>query len=210
MLSALGRGWVLRVSMATIVAVLMLATGFLFVQAGRLRRDLAQTQVAKQAAEQRERDLQRQLSTERAQATESLNELQRLRTAPLRGPADSQAAGAPALVSLLLSVPGVRGSDTGPAPTLVIPPGTRQVRVEVALGQADYPSYRVALKPIAGPDVFTRQRLNPQKTKSGPSLVLTVPADRLAPGDYMLAVSGESASRESDEIARSLFRVEKK
>ena len=210
MLAALGRGWVLPLSMATIAAVLMLATGLLLVQAGRLRRDLAQTEMAKQAAEQRERDLQRQLSTERAQATASMNELQRLRAESQAAPADSQIAGAPAIVSLLLSVRSVRGSDTGPAPTLVIAAGTRQVRVEVALGQQDYPSYRVALKPIAGPDVLTRQHLNPQRTKSGPSLVLTVPADRLSAGDYVLTVSGESASLELDEIAKSLFRVEKK
>ena len=210
-LSALSRGWVPRVSMATGMALLVLATGWLLVQTGRLRRDLAQTQMAKQASEQREHDLQQQLSTERALARDSSNELQRLRNPPLRAPADSQVAGvAPAVVSLFLSVGSVRGSDTGPAPTLVIPPGTRQVRVQVALGQQDYPRYRVALKPIVGPDVFTRQHLNPQRPKSGPSVVLTVPADRLAAGDYVLTLSGERASLELDEIAKSLFRVERK
>ena len=197
-LSALGGGRVLRVSMATIAAVLMLTTGLLFVQTGRLRRDLVETQIAKEAAEQRERDLQRQLSTARAQAPESANEPQPSPAAP------------PAVVSLLLSIGSVRGADTGPAPTLVISPQTRQVRIEFALGQQDYPGYRVALKTIAGPDVFTREHLKPQSTISGPSLILTVPADRLSAGDYVLAVSGENASAELDEIARSLFRVEKK
>jgi hypothetical protein len=198
LLSALGRGWVPRASMATIAAVLLLTTGWLFVQTGRLRRELIQTQMARQAAEQRERDLQRQLSTARAQAPESANEPQPSGTAP------------PAVVALFLRSGSVRGADTGPAPTLVISPQTRQVRIEFALGQQDYPGYRVALKPIAGSDVFTREHLKPQRTKSGPSLVLTVPADRLAAGDYLLAVSGETASLEMDDIARSLFRVEKK
>ena len=198
-LLGLGRGWVMRVSMAAIAAVLLLTTGWLFVQTGLLRRDLIQTEMARQAAEQHELDLQRQLSTARAQAPESAHEPQPSRTAP-----------PPAVVSLFLSVGSIRGTATGPAPTLVIPPQARQVRIEFALGQHDYASYRVALKPIAGPDVFTRQHLNPQRTKSGPSLVLTVPADRLPAGDYILAVSGENASTELDEIARSLFRVEKK
>jgi hypothetical protein len=206
--SALGRRWVLRVSMAAIVLILLLATGLRFVHISRLRRDLAQTQMSKQAAEQRERELQRQLSTERTQAAESTKELQRLRTAP-PGTADSQVAG-PEVVSLFLSVRSVRGADTGRIPTLVIPPGTRQVRVEVALGQEDYPSYRAALKPTAGPEVFARQHINPQRTKSGASLELTVPADRLAAGEYLFAVSGESAVRELDDIGRCLFRVEKK
>jgi hypothetical protein len=39
---------------------------------------------------------------------------------------------------------------------------------------------------------------------------LTVPADRLAAGDYVLSVSGETPTLENDDIGRSLFRVERK
>jgi hypothetical protein len=193
-LSAFGRGWTLRVSMATGIALLMLATGWLLVQTGRLRRELAQTEMARQAGEQRERDLERRLSAERTPAA----------------PTASPVPGAPpSVVSLLLSVRSTRGPDTGAAPTLVIPPGTGQVRVQLALGQEDYPSYQVSLKSIVGLEILTRERLKPQTTTSGPTLVLTVPANRLAAGDYVLTLSGEGPSRDIDELSKSLFRVEK-
>jgi hypothetical protein len=210
-LSMFSRRRVLQASMVTAMAVLMLATGWLFVQTGRLRRDLAETQIAKQAAEQRERDLQQQLSAERAQrASGSTSEPQPPQTAPPRASTDSRIAAAAPVVSLLLSVRSVRGSDASPAPTLVIPAGTRQVRVQVALDQQDYPRYQLALKPVAGPEVFTRQHLNPQRTNAGPSVILTVPADLFAAGDYLLSLSGESASLELEEVGKLLFRVEKK
>ena len=66
------------------------------------------------------------------------------------------------VVSLLLSIGRVRGSDTGPAPTLVISPRRGGVRIEFALGQQDYPGYRVALKMIAGPDVFASASQAPE------------------------------------------------
>jgi hypothetical protein len=211
-ISAVGRGWTLRVSMATGIALLMLATGSLLLQTGRLRRELAETQMAKQAGERRERDLERRLSAERPQASELTNEPQRSQTAVSGAPPASPVAGAPpaAVVSLFLSVRSTRGPDAGATPTLVIPPGTAQVRVQLALGHEEYPSYRISLKSIVGPEILTRQRLKPQTTTSGAALVLIVPADRLAAGDYVLTLSGEGPSRDIDELSKSLFRVERK
>jgi hypothetical protein len=181
----------------------MLASGWLLLQNSRLHREIVQTQSARQAGEQHARDLDRQLSAERAQSQELTSELQRLRTPP---PPTLRSA----MVSLLLNVGTTRGTDAGPTPTLVIAPQTSQVRLELALDHQDYPSYRVTVQPITGLDTFSRQHLRPRATKTGSLVALTVPAGRFDAGDYVVTLSGETSNLEDDAIGKSVFRVERK
>jgi hypothetical protein len=199
------RQWAVQ-AVSAAAAVLLIATGWLLVQNERLRRDMLQVQSARQAGEQRERDVQRQLATERSQADALTSELQRLRAAP---PATPAAGASSPVVSLFLSVRATRGSDADSAPTLVIPAGTGQVRVQLLLGQGDYPTYRVLVKPIAGEAIFTSRHLRPRTTSAGPTLVLTVPAGRFTAGDYVLTVSGEAFDGEIDDIGKSLVRIQR-
>ena len=199
------RRWAVR-TLAAAAVLLLMAGASLFVQNARLRRDTLQTQSAKQAGEQRERDLQRQLSTERTKSGTLTSELERLRTPPRAVPALGASS---AVVSLLLNIRATRGSDDESAPTLVIPAGTGQVRLELLLGQGNYPGYRVVVQPIAGPVTVTRQHLRPRTTTSGSVLVVTAPAGRFTPGDYVLSVSGEASVGEIDDIGKALFRIKK-
>jgi hypothetical protein len=116
----------------------------------------------------------------------------------------------PTFVSLLLTIGGARGTDTRPPATLVIPPGTEQVRLQLDLKEQDYPSYRAVLQAVGGEEVLRRPSLTPKPTASGARLVLVVPARQLATGDYLLTLKGVHPSGEVEEVSQSLFRVEKK
>jgi hypothetical protein len=206
-----GRNQTLNVAVAAVMLLLVLAAGWLAFNVVQLRRDLAETQVARQVGEQREQELQRQLSRERTRGTELINELERLRNPS--PPAPTNPAGprpAAPIVSLLLTVRGARGPDTAPPPTLVVAPGTSQVSVQLAMEESDYSQYQLALAPVGGAAIVVRRHVKPQTTASGVRVVLTVPADRLAAGDYMLTLSGERPVGAPDDLSKSLFRVERK
>jgi len=51
--------------------------------------------------------------------------------------------------------------------------------------------------------------LQANRTASGWHLELTLPADGLAPGDYMLTPSATTRDGARHQVSKSLFRVEK-
>jgi len=197
------RKWLWWASMAAVLAVSIASTGWLWLQSRRLRGELAHAEVARASVEQRARDLQDQLSRTQTSMRELAGELERLQT-----PSDHpDSPSAPSFVSLLLAVPSARAPDAAAAPTLTIPTGTRQVRFELAIPDAEYASYQVAVNPVAGAAVFTRQRLVPRTVGAGVRIVVTAPANRLVAGDYMLTLTGERSGVPAETVSQLLFRV---
>jgi hypothetical protein len=194
------RPWLWQASMAAALVLAIASTGWLWLQSRRLRGEL---EIARASGEQRTRDLQGQLSRAQTSARELASELERLKTPS--GP--SAAPTAPSLVSLLLTVPSARAPQPGDVPTVAIPPGTRDVRFELAMAEAEYASYQVAVNPVASPAVFTRQRLVPRKVGAGARIAVTAPADRLVAGDYMLTLAGERPGASPEAVSQLLFRV---
>jgi len=196
-----------RLAIAAGLVLITGLVGWLAVQNGRLRRDLARTETARQLGTDHERELQQQLAKARSETATLTDALERVRT---RAPADHPAAPPPArsFVSLVLNVRGVRSPQTGDAPMLRIPPGTTEVRVELALQESEYAAYRVSVKPIGGTDVFTREHVAARKAPSGPRVTIAVPADRLPAGDYVLTLSGERANATQD-VSQSLFHIDR-
>jgi hypothetical protein len=195
--SSVWSGWLLRLSVAGAFAVLILSIGLLWQQSRRLRADLVRSDAALSREAERTRDLQNQLASAEAKGRDLVSPLQQARPQ----------AGGQSFVSLLLSVPAVRSPETEPAPTLTIPAGTREVRLQLAIEAAEYPHYRVAVNPVAAPAVVTRSNLLPQRSGAGARIQVTVPAERLAAGDYVLTLSGERPSRAAQDVAQLLFRV---
>ncbi len=198
-------------SMTLALLLLTLGVGWLLFQTKRLREELAQTQTARVTQEQRERELQQQLVEERTRVKSLNDELQSAHS-EIKG---SEAAPAttptsPAIVTLLLTARGLRGADTGPAPKLIIPTGTEQVRIQLDLKEGGYPNYSIVLQAIGGSAILSRQGLKPKTSRSGASFVLMIPARKFANGDYMLTLSGVSQAGEVDALSKSLFRVEKR
>jgi hypothetical protein len=114
---------------------------------------------------------------------------------------------APRTVFLALAVGGIRGSESGPTPVLVIPRGTGEARLSLKPNENVYPSYSLSLQTISGVQIASRSIAKP---KNGASLVLTVPADKLTNGDHVLTLTGVGADGQTDDLSRSLFRVQRK
>ena len=115
----------------------------------------------------------------------------------------------PSTVFLALTVGGVRGADGGPTPTLSIPHNTTQAQLLLELKDDSYPRYRVSLRKIGGPEIFTQTNLRPRSTKAGARFIFTVPAKELTSGDYVLTLGGITPQGEVDDLNKSLFRVQK-
>jgi hypothetical protein len=179
------------------------------IETTRLRQELARSEAERTTREQRERELQQQVTNERLRADQLFGELERLRVEEQSTPPPSIKA-APAFASLVLTVGGTRITDAGPPAFLVIPAGAEQVRLQLNLKDNDYPSYRAALQPARGAEIFAWRRLIPRTTKSGPTLALVLPASRFAAGDYILTLRGVSKTGEVEDVSKSLFRVERK
>ena len=189
-----GRRLALSVSIALVV---LIAIGGLwsFIESRRLRRELAETQAAQAEQERRAREMEEQRAAlERQQAEKLTAELNRQRNTqvppaqPSPTPTTRAAAPAQTFVTLHLSIGVTRSADTSPAQTLVIPPGTKEVRLRLDLKENDYASYGVSLRAVGGREIFSRSGLKPIPAKSGARLNLTLPADGLITGDYMLTL----------------------
>ena len=205
-----GEGRAFASSMALALFLLTLGGGWLLLRNRRLQEELAQTQAAHAAQEQRDRDLQQQLAKERTRINDSNDELNRARPQATRSqPKAPPMHTTPAFVTLLLTAGGIRGADTGSAPRLIIPTGTEQVRIQLNLKEGDYSNYRVVLQAFGGKTIFSRQGVKPKAAKSGSTFVIIVPARRFAAGDYILTLRGVRADAEVDDVSKSIFRVAK-
>ena len=197
-----------RFSVAFAVWILMVTAGWLFVERIRLQESLNRVQQADATREQRERELVQQLATERRNAEAATAERDRLR-AQQSNPSDAAAPSrsTPAVVSLVFAIRGLRESDDL-LRTLKLPPGTEQVRFQLNLKENSYARYGIVLQTVGGREILSRQGLQAEKADPGWTVVLTAPARRLAPGDYMLTLSGVTRGGDRDEVSTSIFRVE--
>ncbi|MEJ7712916.1 MAG: hypothetical protein WKF84_24505 [Pyrinomonadaceae bacterium] len=205
-----GQRMVLRFSIAFVSLLIVLGGAWLFMESRRSRQELARAHQERRGPEFKEK-----VAAERVTTEKPITEAEPRRTAQQQSPqitSTSPARAAPIFASLLLTVGGVRGGgDTGRMPTLVIPPGTTEARLQLNLKENTYASYRVSLQAVsAGGEIFSRQNLKPRNMKSGASVTLVVPARKFATGDYILTLRGVGQDGEIDDLSRSIFRVNKK
>jgi len=193
-----------------VLLLMVLGSAWLLLRTSRLRNELAQTRATEAAREQHEHELQQQLIDEQARNQQLIAELDRERAQPtpevgIASPKNT----APAFVSLLLVASGVRGAETR-SPTLSIPAGTQEVRIELKTAENEYQSYQLELHALGGKAIFDRKKVKPTMTKSGANFGFSVPASRFTSGDYILTLKGVIPSGEVEDVSKSLFRVEKK
>jgi hypothetical protein len=194
--------WTVALAAASIV--LLLSTVWFVIQSNRLRGELARSERARSLDAERARDLQNQLSTAQTESGALKTELERLKTAPAPTPAASATA---PVISLLLTVPSTRTPATGEAKIVAIPQDAREFRVELALDETEYATYQISLNPVGAPVIFTRPHLMPRKVRDGARLAVSVPAERLAAGDYMLTLRGERPGGGLETVSQLLFHV---
>jgi len=196
--------------------ILVVAAGWFFISSSRAGDELAQRQAALAEQQRRTREREQQIAAERKRAESLFAQLhrgtnpQQFPPQKVSTPTPTPTVPGPIFASLTLTVGGVRSIDRSKTPTLVIPVGTTQVRLQLNLADHAYTGYRVSLRAVGGGEIFTRADLKPRLTKSGASFVLTVPAVKFATGDYILTLSAVSQDGELEDLSKSIFRVEKK
>lgn len=209
-----GQGPTLRFSMALATLLVVLGGLWILVDSRRRRQsELSQTEASREA-EQKRREQSQQTAEQGRRADESAavgpNPQHPPPPTPIQpAPTPPQGSG-PRSVTLALTVGGVRGGDSNQIPTLVILPGTTQARLLLNLKENNYPSYRASLQTIAGVEVFSQRSVKPGRAKPGAGFVFTVPAHKLAGGDYIFTLRGINPDGEVDDLSKSLFRIEKR
>lgn len=189
----------LRFATALTIVLIALAGIWIFVNSRQRQREAAQIQTPRENQERQE-----QTASQQSAPTPQLPpETSQPSPAPITN-------AAPPTVSLALTVGGVRSADGGATQTLVIPHDTSQAQILLNLKDDTYPRYRVSLRQIGGPEIFTQTNIRPRSTKAGARFVFKVPAVRFTSGDYALTLSGITPEGEVDDLNKSLFRVEKR
>ncbi|HWQ31927.1 MAG TPA: hypothetical protein VNQ79_03510 [Blastocatellia bacterium] len=207
-----GPQMILAGAMAMALVVLAVGLTWLLVERSRLNEQLARGESGRAAQAQREQELSRQIQEleqqingqrqQNAQAEAELSRLrEELRQAQAQRPVLPESS-QPALLSFLLIPGSVRAG--GEVRQLTIPASARQVRLQVKSESREYQSYQVRLRAVDGGDILSQSAL---KANAKSFVIVNVPAARLAAGDYILTLSGLTATGESEEINRYFFRV---
>lgn len=192
-----------RAFLIPLAATLLLALGGMWfvIQTGRLNNQLAQ----KAAVEEKNQELRQQLDDERRRSEQLVAELGRERIKPAP---EGRATIQPAIVSLILSSGFVRGG--GDMPRLVIPTGTKQVRLQANFRGDDHKSFSAVLETAEGTQVWKQSGLKARSKGRDKIVVLTLPASVFRDQDYVLTVSAVASTGELESVGDYSFRVVRK
>lgn len=205
----------LSFSIALATLLIVLGGAGVLIESSRRQREAEQTRAANEAEQRRQRELSKPPQNEGGQtegSTAKQEEPVERNPQQIPQPTPNQnVRKEPRSVSLALTAGGVRGGEGGgQIPTLVIPPDATQAQLRLNLRGNDYPSYSASLRTVGGAEIFSQTGVKPARSLAGASFTFTLPARRLASGDYVLTLRGVSPSGEIDDLSKSLFRVEKR
>jgi hypothetical protein len=124
---------------------------------------------------------------------------------PKLAPAPPRPVPAEAVLSVTLAAGLVR--DPGGMTAFEIPRNTTTLRLVLPLPRDEYPRYRVSLQTPEGSERASQDRLTPRGGPSGRSIEVRVPAKLLAPGTYVVIVSGLTADGRTEAAGEYVFRV---
>jgi hypothetical protein len=211
-LSSSGTGRDRRPSVSWLLAAaalsIALAGGYLAFQAADARREVSRLLAERGAAQQRERDLRRQLESARSGDEKLRRELTQVQAEKDRLAAELAAREKPepGLVSFALVAGLVRDASSSQQ-VFTIPPGARQARLSMSLPAGDYASLSAVIRTPEGREVWKQAALAARPVGSTLPVAVTVPARLLASGDYILTLTGNSRAGRSETLADYVFRV---
>ncbi len=193
----------MRFSFAAVTVALLLGGAWLVIETARLRSENARLQIARATQEQaagseraRREELTAELERERAQRAQLEREKARLEAA---APSPEPRG----LLALALTPGLVRDiNDPRSAPKRIhLPPGANLLRLQLDIRKpGQYRSYRATLETADGDEIWRQSRLRAGTAASGQAVALTLPTSLFAPGDYVITLSGVTASGEIQEI----------
>jgi hypothetical protein len=165
----------------------------------RLRHELGQVRIQQTELQQQDQQLRQQIAKLEAQSYQSEVGRKQQEIAQLQPSGSS-------IVSMILTAGLSRSS--GEQQTLLIPPGTSSVRLQLSLERDDYPSYDVVLETADG--VWIRQESGLKSHSSHrESRKVTVQASPsvFKSGDYVLILNGVAVGERAAQIEAYTFRA---
>ena len=206
--------------MALTAATLLLVAGaaFLFVETQRLRqqldiaaRQLAGAQTEAQQAARTEAELAEQLRRARAR-NEELDQLSRTaqqeRDQARQELARRSSSGS--MLGTMLSLILVPGAGRGGAHVdeLSLTPQTQRVQLQLLLSPGEnQPNYRAEIRTKQGDLIHTQNQLLSRRTKDGKALQLTIPAQLLKDGSYVVSLFGVPPGQAPELINHYDFKI---
>jgi hypothetical protein len=146
-------------------------------------------------------DLKRQLDESQTTARNLEAELRTLKAAPTTG----KPAAEPVLLAVNL-IPGITRSARDVS-RITLTPATSLVRFSLALLDDNFPNYRVSLMNADMREIWSQDRLPATSSREGKAVVVNVPAQLLANGDYSFGLMGVSRPNNPENIARYYFHA---
>ena len=198
---------------AGVALVLLIAGGWLVFENVRLHQQASQTQARRDVLSQREQELQKELEGQRVANATTAQELANLRAERARleqelkkaQPVGTDQQGARSIVSLILAAP-MRGA--GRISTITVLPQTEYVAAQLELPPADYSAYRVMLlDPASNRTLWRSGRVKARIKGDGKAISVNFSAGLLKPQNYILQVSGVSATGASEIVSDYPFKV---
>ena len=108
------------------------------------------------------------------------------------------------MATLILTPGQTRGPED--APILIVGDNV-QVRLQLELEATGYQRYRAVIRTADGVEIWSEDRLVPERLNGGQVVTLTVPADRFADEDYTVRLSGITPSSDAEEAGGYHFRA---
>lgn len=126
-----------------------------------------------------------------------------------RSPAtETQKRTAPVIATFTLS-PGLVRSENGAGP-LVLPAGATEVQLRLSLEGETHKKYRATLSTPEGRKIWSRDLTGGRPSIESTHITLSLPADLLEGGDYVMDLSGVNVDGKWESVADYSFRVVKK
>ncbi len=204
-------GWIVTrskviITLAAVAALLLVACSVLLVEAVRTGNQLTVMQTERAALDRRARELEQQLDAQRsanAAASQQERPLEPASAAASAGPAP---AAREARTIALVLLPQTRAIAS--IPTMVIPPGTSRVALELRLESDDFSRYQVGLQdPATNGIVWRSGWIAAKPSADRPSVSVLVPASVLKTQHYSLQLTGRGEAGRDEVVASYVFQI---
>lgn len=203
-----GNSW----RLATIAAMLCLAvvSGWLFGERARLHKQISQISDESASEKQRVQELEKAMASDREQSDKLAAEIERLHaearnTEAPSGTLPAQNEPRP-VISFLLSPMLMRSG--GEAQQLKISKETELVLLQMKIQERDARVFQVDLRTVEGIQIWSKGSIKARlQTKSGSLVSVSIPARKLAGGDYILTLSANDGANGTEEMNRYFVRV---
>ena len=190
-------------ALATAVVAIAMSAAWLIMQNQGLRAGLRQAQ-ARQAELRREEDAQRQQiagleGNPREQVQDKRQGSEVARLEPPSGP------------DVTLSLTPGTARDTGqPQKTLVLPPATSGVRLQLMVDSDEYKTYEAVLLTSEGKELARGKALLGSPVGGQAAVVWRLPAHSIPAGEYIVQLTGQLATGSQEDLQPYTFRVLRK